>query len=254
MSVSIVDAIVVLFILLGAVVGFKHGVVREGVYFVGIIVAFVLAFLFKDSLMVLLYENLPFFNFLGPIRGLDAINVLLYQFLAFLFIFILLYFVLRVLLVITGLIELLLKITVFFSLPSKILGIFVGALEYYVYVFIVLYILNMPVLNLSLVNESKFGNAILTNTPVLSGMVDNTVTVYTDVWNIIRNRGDRSHKEVNTLVLATLLDNKLITVESAKRLVNANKIIITDPSILDEYEDDGNWLDNMQDKYNFYID
>lgn len=254
MSISIVDAFVVLFIILGGIVGFKRGVIREGVNFVGIIVVFVISFLFKDSLMVMLYENLPFFNFFGPISGLDAINVLFYQFLSFLFIFILLYFILRVLLVITGLIEFLLKITIFFSLPSKILGIFVGALEYYVYVFIVLYILNMPALNLSFVNESKFGNSILTNTPVLSGMVDDTVTVYTDVWNIIRNRKNRSNKEVNTLVLATLLDNKLITVDSAKKLVEANKIIITDPSILDEYEDDGNWLDNMQDRYNFYID
>ena len=46
-------------------------------------------------------------------------------------------FVLKVILVVTGLVEWLLKMTIFLSIPSKILGIFVGMLEYYVYLFIV---------------------------------------------------------------------------------------------------------------------
>ena len=67
---------------------------------------------------------------------------------------------------------------------SKILGLFVGALEYYVYVFIALYVLNMPIFNLTFVSESKFGTIILENTPILSELVDDTVKVYGDVWNI----------------------------------------------------------------------
>ena len=47
-----------------------------------------------------------------------------------------------------------------------------------------------------------------------------------------------TNTEINTLVLVKLLDNKLITVDSAKRLVNSNKIIITDKTILDNYSDD----------------
>ena len=162
---------------------------------------------------------------------------LFYQLLSFLVIFIAFMFVLKVLIVITGFVELLLKMTVFLSLPSKILGIVVGALESYVYLFIALYILNMPIFNLTFVNESNLGSKMLENTPILSSLVDDTVSVYADVWNIIKTRDDKSNKEVNTLVLSTLLENKLITVESARKLVDSNKIIIDDDAIFELYDE-----------------
>ena len=200
--------------------------------------------------MVLLYENLPFFNFFGFIKGISAINILFYQLIAFLIIFLALTFILKVLIVITGFIEWMLKLTVFLKIPSKILGIFVGILEFYVYTFIILYVLNMPVFNLSYVADSKYGEAILNNTPILSTMVDDTVKAYTDVWEIIKDKDDMTNAEVNTLVLVKLLDNKLITVDSAKKLVDANKIIITDKSILDNYSDDEYFYDEILRRYN----
>ena len=107
----------------------------------------------------------------------------------------------------------------------------------------------MPIFNLKLANDSKIGNFILDNTPILSSLADDTVEVYSDVWKIIENRDNKSNKEINTLVLATLLDNNLITVESAKKLVLTNKISITDESILDNYEDDGDLYDKLKEKY-----
>ena len=250
MILSIVDAIIVLIVIAGGLIGFKNGAIQEGVKFVGIIVVLILSFILKDNLMVLMYENLPFFDFFGFIRGISAINILFYQLLAFLVIFAALSFFLRVLLVITGLIEWLLKLTVFLRGISKIVGIFVGAIEYYVYAFIALYILSMPILNLSYVADSKFANVVLNNTPILSNLSDNTIKVYSDVWETIKNKDDKSTKEINTLVLATLLDNKLITVDSAKKLINSNKIIINDESILDNYNDGDNLYDTLKNKEN----
>ncbi len=236
MSLTIVDVLIILIIILGAVIGFKNGAIKEGVKFIGIIVVVILAFAFKDDLMVFMYEHLPFYNFFGLIRGLSAINILLYQVLAFLIIFAALTFVLRVLLVITGLIEWLLKLTVFLGGISKVVGIFVGALEYYVYVFVALFILTTPALNLKYVEESKIGNSILQNTPILTNMTDNTINVYTEVWDTIKNREDKTNEEINKEILITLLDNKLIKVESAKRLIESNKISIEDTEFLEEYE------------------
>ena len=121
-------------------------------------------------------------------------------------------------------------------------------LEFYIYIFIILYILNMPIFNLHYVKDSNFGNTVLNETPVLSGLVDKTVTAYNDVWVIIKNKDQNSNKEINTLVLATLLDHKLININSAKKLVNANKIDITDPTILDNYTDNYNFYDYVKDK------
>ena len=246
MTLTITDFIIVLLIGLGGAVGYKNGFIREGIQFIGIVLITVVAFLLKDSLMVLLYENLPFFNFFGIIKGITAINILFYQIIAFLIIFAALYFALRVLIVITGFIEKLVKITVFLKISSKLLGILVGVLEFYIYVFIILYILNFPIFNLTYVNDSAIGNKILRETPILSSYVDDTVGAYTDIWELIKNPGNNSDKEVNTMVLADLLDHKLITVESARELVNLNKIQITDVSILDNYSDDINFLNYVK--------
>ena len=249
MSISFVDLIIIIVITLGGIVGFKNGAIKEGTKFLGFFIIVIISFLLKDKLMVAMYENLPFFNFFGIIRGLDAINILLYQMVSFLVIFIALLFILKVLVVITGLVELLVKMTVFLSFPSKILGAAIGVIEFYIYVFIVLYILNTPFLNLKYVNDSMMGNKILKDTPILSELVDDTVTVYSDVWTIIRNKDDKTNAEVNTLVLASLLDNRLITIESAKKLVEANKIIITDKSILDNYDENNSFLEYLKNKY-----
>ena len=90
----------------------------------------------------------------------------------------------------------------------------------------------MPIFNLTYVNDSKYGNSVLENTPILSNLVSDTVDVYKDVWTIIKNKDNKPNKEVNSLVLATLLDNKLITIDSARKLVESNKIIIEDNRII----------------------
>ena len=242
---NIVDVIIILMTLMGAVVGFKSGVIKTGTRFIGLFVIIIISFILKDKLMVLMYENLPFFDFFGIIKGIDAINILFYQLISFLIIFIALIFILRVLLVITGIIEWLLKMTIFLSIPSKILGLFLGALEYYVYLFIALYILNMPVFGLTFISDSKLATYILEKTPILSNLVDDTVNVYADVWDVVKNRGDLESKEINTFVLATLLDNKLISIESARKLVESNYIVIEDNSILDNYKEEENFFENI---------
>ncbi len=249
MSISIVDAFIVMFIILGGIVGFKQGAIKTGTRYIGTLAIVIISFILKDPLTVFLYEKLPFFNFFGFIEGIDSINILLYQLIAFLLIFITLTFILRVLLVVTGLIEQLLKMTIFLSIPSKILGIFVGALEYYTYIFIVLYILNMPFLNLGFINESKLGSSVLNNTPILSNNIKDTTLVYKDVWNILKNKKNKSDSEINTLVLATLLDNNLISIESAKDLVERNKIYIKDTSILEKYDENESFYKKLKEEY-----
>jgi hypothetical protein len=63
--------------------------------------------------MIIMYENLPFFDFFGLIEGVDSINILLYQLISFVIVFSCLMLVLKVLVVITGMVEWLLKKMVF---------------------------------------------------------------------------------------------------------------------------------------------
>ena len=250
MNIGLVDLIIIIMIALGAIVGFKNGAIKETTKFLGLFIIIIISFILKDKLMIILYENLPFFNFFGIIKGLDAINILFYQLVSFVIIFLALLFLLKVLVVITGLVEVLVKMTVILSFPSKLLGALVGAIEFYVYIFIILYVLNLPVLNLKYINESTIGEKILKETPILSELTNDTVAVYSDVWNIIKNKDNKENKEINTLVLASLLDHKLISVESAKKLVESNKVIIKDNSILDNYDENSNFYDYIKEKYN----
>ena len=249
MNISLVDLIIIMIISLGGIVGYKNGAIKEGTKFLGFFIVVIISFLLKDKLMIAMYENLPFFNFFGFIRGIDSINILLYQLIAFLTIFIALLFILKVFVVLTGLAEVLVKMTVFLSFPSKLLGATIGVIEFYIYIFIILYVLNMPFLNLKYINDSMMGSKMLTDTPILSELVDDTVSVYSDIWNIIKNKKGRKNEEINTLVLASLLDHRLITIESAKKLVEANKIIITDKSLLDKYDENNSFLEYLKEKY-----
>lgn len=233
---NIIDAIIILILLMGAVIGFKQGAIKKTVSFVGTFAIIVVAFIFKNDLSVLFYENLPFFDFWGAFKGIQVLNIILYEIVAFLVVFSLLFIVLRMLIVITGFAELLLKATIFLAIPSKILGIFVGLIEYYVYVFIALFVISLPVFNLVDLNESKFAGTILNNTPLLSGLADDTVEVYTEVYNIIDNRGNKSTEELNEEVLTFMLDKKAISYESAKSLIDQNKVFVKDKEFIEVYK------------------
>lgn len=230
---NVVDIVILIAIALGAVVGFKAGVIKKTADFVGMFVIVIAAFYLKNYLSVIMYENLPFFNFFGLIKGIEVLNILLYEVIAFLIVFAALLFVLKVILMVTGLIEKILKATVILSIPSKLLGILVGAIEYYVYVFLILVILTLPIVNAPDVRESKVSNFILDNTPILSPIAEEMVDIYDDVYGIIDKKDDKSNEELNEEILKLLIDKKVITKGSAKDLVDKNKVHINNYSIVE---------------------
>ena len=230
---NVVDVIIIAFLILGGVAGFKAGVIKKLTDFIGMFVVIILAFYLKNYISVIMYENLPFFNFFGLINGIDALNILLYEVIAFLVIFIALLFVLKVVLTLTGLVEKILKATVILSIPSKLLGIVVGVIEMYVYLFLILVIVSLPIFDSSFLKDSKMNNFILNNTPVLSGVSEEIIDIYGDVYNIIDNRKNKTNEQLNEEILKVLIDKKVVTKESAKKLVDKNKIHINDRSIVE---------------------
>ena len=223
---NVVDVIIIALLILGGVAGFKAGVIKKLTDFIGMFVVIILAFYLKNYISVIMYENLPFFNFFGLINGIDTLNILLYEVIAFLVIFIALLFVLKVVLMLTGLVEKILKATVILSIPSKLLGIVVGVIEMYVYLFLILVIVSLPIFDSSFLKDSKMNNFILNNTPVLSGVSEEIIDIYGDVYNIIDNRKNKTNEQLNEEILKVLIDKKVVTKESAKKLVDKNKYIL----------------------------
>ena len=236
MNLNIVDAIIILIILLGGVVGFKEGAIKKTTSIVGLVLVVILSFMLKNYLSVFFYENLPFLDLWGAFKGIQVLNIVFYEMLAFLIIASVLTIVYRVLLGITGIIEKLLKATVILSIPSKILGLVIGFFEYYIWIYLVLFILTLPVFNIKDIYESKVATTIITKTPILSKYTGKTVDIYNDLYEIIDNRENKTNEQVNEEAMKLMLDYEIITPESAKKLLDKNKVQVNDDSFVKNYE------------------
>ena len=188
MNISLIDAIIILFIILGGLIGFKEGVIKKVSSVVGLILVLVIAFSLKNKLSIYFYENLPFFDLWGVFKGIQILNVILYEVIAFLIIASILMLVYRVLLGVTGLIEKILNATIILGIPSKILGFIVGLIESYIWVYIFLFVLTLPIINIKEVYSSKTANFIMEKTPYLSKYTNKTVEIYNNIYKAVSEK------------------------------------------------------------------
>jgi len=234
-NLNFIDAIILLVILLGGVIGFKEGAIKRLTSVIGLIVVVILSFILKNYLSALFYENLPFFNLWGIFKGIQVINIVFYETLAFILVASILMIVYHVLLFVTGIIEKILKATIILSIPSKIIGFFIGIIENYIWVYLVLFILTLPVFKIPDLYNSKTAMFMLKETPVLSKYTSKTVDIYEDIYEIIENKGAKSTEEVNKEALEVMLKYEIISVDSVDKLIEKNKIDINNSSFLDKY-------------------
>lgn len=222
---NVVDIIILIFIGFGFLLGFKRGFTRELVSLLGIFVILVLSFILKNPVSVFLYSNLPFFNFGGVFKDVTVINILVYEIIAFFSVFFVLSIIFRLLLSLTKIFEKVLSATIILGIPSKILGGVLGIIQTIIYSFFVLYILNMPTINMSEVKESKIGNIIIEKTPVLKNVADSTLKIFNDVVEL-KNEYESSTNmdEYNKRVLNIMIENNVITKENAQKLIDKGKI------------------------------
>lgn len=225
---SIVDLVIIIIILFGAIIGFKRGFTRSLVSAIGFIIIAILAFTLKNPISVFFYENLPFFKFGGIIKGVTVLNIAVYELLAFIAVFAILSIVLKVLMLATSIFEKVLNATIILGIPSKLAGAVVGALENFVIVFIVLYVLSLPLFSFNFLNESKMKDKILNNTPVLSSVVDNSMSVINEFASIKEkyNDNNRNAEEFNKEVLDLFLKYDVVKVSSIDKLVEKGKLQI----------------------------
>lgn len=225
---NIVDLIIIIFILFGAALGFKRGFTKSLVSALGFVVTIVLAFLLKNPVSVMLYENLPFFKFGGVLKGVTVLNIALYEILAFVIVLAILGVVLKVLMLATSIFEKVLNATIILGIPSKILGAVVGVVEFFVISFAALYALSLPVFNLNILNESELKEKILNNTPILSSFVDNSMQVIEEFTSIKDKYNDNNSnaEEFNKEVLNLFLKYDVVKVESIDKLVEKDKLQI----------------------------
>ena len=136
--INILDIGLILIFIMFFIVGFKRGVIKELVQFIGTIIVFVLAYTFKGVIGNLLCTYLPFIKFKGVIEGISTINILMYQLIAFILVFSILLIVYEIILKVSNVLQKVVNMTIVLIIPSKILGGIISFLKVYLIVFVIL--------------------------------------------------------------------------------------------------------------------
>ncbi len=222
---NIVDAIIILMILFGGVVGLKKGFTRQLVDTVGIIAVIVISFMLKGVVSEFLYKFMPFFNFSNRFAGITSMNILLYEIVSFVLIFAVLSTLLGVLKKTTSLFEKMLNATIILGIPSKILGFFVGLINNFIISFIVLYVLSLPVFGLNLVTESQVTQKILNSTPVLSNICNDSLEVFNEMSKLMDEyKTNPKRADLNQRTINLLIEYDIIEKDTVNKLIKNGKL------------------------------
>ena len=223
---AVVDVSIILILLMGAVVGFKRGIFKSAVMFIGAIVVIVLAYSLKNPVANLLYSFMPFFNFAGDFEGLSTLNLIIYEAIAFVIVYLLLMVLLRILIKVTGAFEKLLNFTIILGIPSKLLGALFGLVETFLFIFVALFLLNQIPATNSIVTSSSSASHILTASPILSNITKSYYEAFEEVISI-KDQNMNDKEEYNRRCLEILIKYDIVDKNSVKELIANGKLNVS---------------------------
>lgn len=234
-----VDLIIIILVIMGAFIGFKRGFTSELLSIGGFILSIILAFILKNPISLFLYDKLPFFSFGGILKGVTALNILIYEVIAFLLALLILSIVLKLLRIFTRIFENFLNATIILGIPSKILGSILGGIEWLIISFIILFVLSMPVFNNKFIFSSKIYDGMFKFTNNFSKEIDNTYKVFKE-FDELKDKYTSKDVDTNSFNLDTLdlfLKYDIIDIESAEKLYEKGKFktINNIETVLDKY-------------------
>lgn len=237
---TILDAIIILFLLSGAVLGFKKGAIKSLVTLVGTVVLVIVCYYLKNPVADVLFKYVPFFSFGGSWTGLVTLNILLYESIAYLLVFIVLYAVLSLLIKVSGIIEMILKATIILGIPSKIIGAVLGFLEAVVFSFLILFVLLQFNATSGLVSESSVAGSILDKTPIIGDITNDTYQAIKEIEDLAKKYDATTNKdEYNCEILKIMLHYEVVTPEVTEKLIENKKLDFNGAiNILNEYKEE----------------
>lgn len=161
----ILSILIIMFILSGIILGIKRGFTYQLIKMLSLFITVVGALFFKNIVAKL------FINYFDFLDMNPHIKIIFYRGIAFILLCFIIRIIIGLLLKLSKKFEKLLNATIILGIPSKILGGILGFIEFYIYAFIILLILSIPIFKVN-VKNSKVANIILNNTPTPSKKVD----------------------------------------------------------------------------------
>ena len=211
--------IIVLFII-GFLIGFRRGAIKQTVTLVGFIFVLILSFLLKGYVAHFFFRTLPFidFKFIGAV---SVLNILFYELLSFLITMSILIFILKVVILVSGIIEKVFKATIILGIISKLIGGILGIIEMYFITFILLFFFSQPFMKITGIESSRLGEVILKSTPILTNKIKGYTVVAEDFYKM---KDNYLSKDFEYKSIEKLLKYKVVDVKSLKILKNRNKL------------------------------
>lgn len=239
---SIVDAVLILVLLCGAVLGFKKGAIRSLVALVGTIALVVICYYLKNPVADVLFKYAPFLNFSGAWNGLVTLNILLYESIAYVLVFVVLSSILSLILKISGIIEKILTMTIILGIPSKIIGAVLGFVEALVFSFLVLFILLQFNVTNSYIKASNLAMNVLDKTPIIGSMIEDTYKAIKEIDELQTKYKDSTNKDAyNGEILSIMLTYEVITPEQTQKLIDNKKLEFAGAqNILNSFKEENN--------------
>lgn len=248
---NIIDFIVILVILFGAYRGWRYGMFTSILTLVGTIVLVIIGYYLKNPVSELMYTVFPFRNYGGIFNGVSSFNILVYEAFAYVLVLFILAIIFKSILKVTGILDKFVKMTMVFALPSKLIGLIFGGLQWFIYSFLIIFICAQIPFTADYVNSSKVAKPIFKNTPLLSNITNNMYHAVTEVMEVCD-----LHKEMyderelaDYETLDVLLKYDIISPSSARKLIKKNKLTVVDSETLfNKYEGKTNKVKDAADK------
>lgn len=228
---NIVDYILIGIIVLWTISGYKNGVIRSLATLVVIVIASIVAYYLKTPVATFLMQSLPFFNFAGAFENILGINILFYNGVAFIFIFVIIYSILNILVVVAGFLDKILRATVILYVPDKVLGAMVGFIQGVMIAFLFAFtLLQMPNWH-AYAYDSALAYKMINRTPVIRTVLAGTTEIIGEINTIIEETDTTSEAELKNAqikILNTFVSHKLVDASIINDLVDNEKINLTD--------------------------
>jgi len=224
---TIVDIILVAFIALGTFLGLRKGLIKTLVGFIGLVAIVIISYTLKTYLANFLIDFMPFFSFSGSLAGLTSLNILIYNVVAFVVIFVIMYCILNIVIALTGFIDTLLKFTVIWIIPSKIGGAILGLLEAWVFIFLAVFVLAQFSVTNAFISDSKVSDIILNHTPVIGNYLGGASKAAQEIYAGIEEYSKDDTKtttDLNLYILQIEINYGLVSKDKATELMEIGKI------------------------------
>lgn len=223
-KVIIVNAVIILFLIMGVYDGYKKGFIEGFFKLFGFVIALYVAYLYKNKLSVIMYTHLPFIKLGGLFRGVSAINILIYELIAFVLIFILVVLVIDLIIKTLGIAEKILNAIPFFEAINGILGAAVGFVETIIILYFVIFVFKFGCNLFGFQMQPSLADNVL-EIKILDDKFGTTISSFNEIAELSRTyENDKDKTELNSKSIDILLKYGIITKENLDILIKSGKI------------------------------